>query len=107
VADAVIDGIEQRCGDVIASSGETVVDPQPIFSGVDEASPSEVGEVPGHQRLRKSQGFVDVADANLSAAKQSEDSNPCRIGESLEDLIDSLEITFHMCLDKYSMLRIR
>lgn len=84
----VPDGVEERLQYRIAKHGETVVDPQTVFSGTDESGPSQVGQVPRGLRLRDVQALVDVTDADLAVHQEAENAQARRIGERLEQRVE-------------------
>ena len=90
MTDDMGDGIEQRPRQAVALGCHAVVHPQPFLPSFNQSRAAQVRQVTRHERLRQTQAFVNVTDADFPSGQQSEDANPRRIGECLEELIERL-----------------
>src|SRR5262245_60601547 len=74
VRQRVLHDVGERAKDRVVERREPVMDPQALPPRLDEARAPEVREVPRHGRLRQFQRVVDLADADLAADQQREDT---------------------------------
>jgi hypothetical protein len=59
--------------------------PFPITARFHEPGAFEMGEVPRHLGLYHSQGIGQFADAGFATRQQVQQTQPCRIGQRLEE----------------------
>ena len=74
--------------------GKTIDHPGAVPRALDEAVLSQVSEVLGNLGLRKFKDLLKMANAQRSLGEQVNDSQPCRITETLVNL-DQI----HACTD--------
>lgn len=72
----------------ISGLRQSVVGESPLRPRFDEARPAQVGEMPGHRRLRQSQQGDDIAYAELASGEDVEDPNTGRIGKPSEQRVE-------------------
>ncbi len=63
----------------------TIMHPFPITARFHKSSAFEMGKVPRHFRLHDSEGIGQFADAGLATRQQVQQTQPCRIGQRLEE----------------------
>ena len=63
----------------------TIMHPFPITVRFHESSTFQVGEVPRYFGLHHSQGVGQFADAGFATRQQVQQTQPCRIGQRLEE----------------------
>lgn len=69
----------------VAGLGQPVVRELPLTGDLDEFCHSEHGEVARDGGLREVENFDDIADAQLTGGEQTQDAEPGRVGERLEE----------------------
>ena len=73
MGERVPDSLPNRAHDRIAQIRHTVVNPETLASGLDQARFPKIGEVARGSGLRDSQALVDVADADFAGQQEAED----------------------------------
>ena len=63
--------------------------PEAVFADVNKFGVAQIGQVPGDFRLRKREGFCDIADAKFFLLRQEmQNSKPRLVGKGLKKAVD-------------------
>lgn len=87
--------------DRVPGHGQPVMGELRLARRFDEPRPTQIGEVPGHRRLRQAKDVYEVADAQLAGSEQVQDSYARWICEPSEDRVEILDAWYglHHCHD--------
>jgi hypothetical protein len=85
VRERMANGVADPGQDRIRQLAEPIVHPQALAPRLDEAGPTQIGQVAGGLGLRDLQALVDVTDAHLAGQQQPKNSEARRVGKRLEE----------------------
>ena len=87
VAEAAIEAAEEDAMQTGPGSCQAIMDPEPLLAADDQSMLAEVGEVSGDRGLRKRQGLVQMADADLLAiaGEQVQEAKAHGVSKRLEE----------------------
>jgi hypothetical protein len=88
--------------DRIGGLREPVIDPKPFASRCDEADATQVCQMSRRLGLRNLQRVVNIADAQLACHQQSQDAEPCGVGERLEQFLELVQLIHIFALTNIS-----
>ena len=94
VPDRLLNDRPERILDV----SETVVDPKPIPTRVDEAGSAKIGQVSRRFCLRNPKAVVNVANTDFARRQQAQDSQPSAIRKSLQERFQAEKCPRHICV---------
>jgi hypothetical protein len=78
--------------DRIGQGRQAVVNPEPVPPSRDEARAPQIGEMARRLRLGNVEAAVDMADADFTGRKETENAKPRSVGESLEERFELREL---------------